>query len=70
MTTQLAQIIDAAWDARSEISLDTKGEIRDAVNEAMAMLDSGTARVAEKKRQRMAGQSMAQKSRFAILRLE
>ena len=48
MTTQLAQIIDAAWDARSEISLDTKGEIRDAVNEAMAMLDSGKARVAEK----------------------
>ena len=48
MTTQLAQIIDAAWEARSEISLDTKGEIRDAVNEAMAMLDSGTARVAEK----------------------
>jgi len=48
MTQQLATTIEAAWDARDSIGLDTQGEIRDAVNEAMAMLDSGSARVAEK----------------------
>lgn len=46
-TTSLANIIDNAWENRSEVSLATKGEIRDAVNEALAMLDSGCARVAE-----------------------
>ena len=46
-TTSLATIIDNAWENRAEISLATKGEIRDAVNEALALLDSGRARVAE-----------------------
>ncbi len=44
----LAQTIEAAWEARTEISFTTKGEVRDAVNEALALLDSGKARVAEK----------------------
>ena len=48
MTDQLATVIDAAWDDRANVSVETKGEVRDAVEEALAMLDSGKARVAEK----------------------
>ena len=48
MTAQLQSIIDAAWDARDGVSQATMGEIRDAVVEALAMLDAGTVRVAEK----------------------
>ncbi len=43
----LQAIIDAAWDARETISAATTGEIRDAVHEALNMLDDGSARVAE-----------------------
>lgn len=43
----LQTIIDAAWDERANLGLDTKGEVRDAVESALAMLDAGTARVAE-----------------------
>jgi 2,3,4,5-tetrahydropyridine-2-carboxylate N-succinyltransferase len=46
--TDLAATIDAAWDARDGIGLDTKGAVRDAVGEALAELDAGTLRVAEK----------------------
>jgi len=46
--TQLAQIIETAFDNRAEVNLGTQGEIRDAVNEALNLLDSGQARVAEK----------------------
>lgn len=45
--TQLEQEIDAAWDARDGVNLETKGAVRDAVNEALNMMDNGTARVAE-----------------------
>jgi 2,3,4,5-tetrahydropyridine-2-carboxylate N-succinyltransferase len=40
--------IEAAWSAISEVSVDTKGPIRTAVNETLALLDAGKARVAEK----------------------
>ncbi len=43
----LQTTIDAAWDARDTIGLDTMGEIREAVDAALALLDSGEARVAE-----------------------
>jgi 2,3,4,5-tetrahydropyridine-2,6-dicarboxylate N-succinyltransferase len=43
----LQPTIEAAWDARDGISAATTGEIRDAVNEALNILDDGTARVAE-----------------------
>lgn len=46
MSKQLVQIIEAAWDARDTLSISTTGEVRDAVNEALNMLDSGTGRVA------------------------
>ncbi len=45
--TALETIINAAWENRAEVSLETKGDVRDAVTEALAMLDSGQARVAE-----------------------
>jgi 2,3,4,5-tetrahydropyridine-2-carboxylate N-succinyltransferase len=47
MTDQLAATIDAAWDARDTVSTATTGEVRDAVEAALDLLDSGRARVAE-----------------------
>ncbi|KQU48203.1 2,3,4,5-tetrahydropyridine-2,6-dicarboxylate N-succinyltransferase [Sphingomonas sp. Leaf339] len=43
----LATTIDAAWEDRAALGFDTKGATRDAVETALAMLDAGTARVAE-----------------------
>jgi 2,3,4,5-tetrahydropyridine-2,6-dicarboxylate N-succinyltransferase len=48
MTNALQSTIEAAWDARDGISPATQGEVRDAVNAALSMLDDGRARVAEK----------------------
>jgi 2,3,4,5-tetrahydropyridine-2-carboxylate N-succinyltransferase len=48
MTTELARIIDEAWEAREAISSATFGPIRDAVEDALAALDQGRLRVAEK----------------------
>ena len=47
-STELAKIVDAAWERRTEIGLQTKGPIRKAVAEAIALLDQGGARVAER----------------------
>jgi 2,3,4,5-tetrahydropyridine-2-carboxylate N-succinyltransferase len=47
MTDQLSHTIDAAWEDRAAIGLSTTGEVRDAVEAALAMLDKGEARVAE-----------------------
>lgn len=49
MTAALQTVIDAAWNKRESLSLTSQGPERDAVNQALSMLDSGTARVAEKK---------------------
>jgi 2,3,4,5-tetrahydropyridine-2-carboxylate N-succinyltransferase len=48
MPDALARVIDAAWEARDTLSTDTKGEVRDAVEAAISLLDSGEARVATK----------------------
>lgn len=45
---QLQTLIDDAFERRDEISPKTKGEVRDAVEAALDLLDSGQARVAEK----------------------
>lgn len=45
--TALQAIVDQAWENRDALSVDTAGEVRDAVEEALALLDSGRARVAE-----------------------
>ena len=44
----LETTIDAAFEARDEVSSATKGEVRNAVETALDLLDSGQARVAEK----------------------
>src|SRR5215510_16315509 len=46
--TDLKSIIEKAWDARETISLATRGEVRDAVETALDLLDRGEARVAVK----------------------
>jgi 2,3,4,5-tetrahydropyridine-2-carboxylate N-succinyltransferase len=45
--TDLATTIDAAWEDRADLGFDTQGAVREAVAEALDMLDRGTARVAE-----------------------
>ena len=44
----LARTIDAAWEARADINSGTTGAVREAVDEALNLLDSGKARVAER----------------------
>ena len=46
--THLESVIEAAWEARAEVSAATRGEVRDAVDTALALLDSGQARVASR----------------------
>ncbi|OMG53341.1 2,3,4,5-tetrahydropyridine-2,6-dicarboxylate N-succinyltransferase [Brevundimonas sp. ZS04] len=46
--THLESVIEAAWEARVEVSAATRGEVRDAVDTALALLDSGQARVASR----------------------
>ena len=48
MTAAYQQIIKAAWEDRDAIGPDTSGDVRAAVDGAIALLDSGEARVAEK----------------------
>jgi 2,3,4,5-tetrahydropyridine-2-carboxylate N-succinyltransferase len=48
MTIDLERTIDAAWEARDTVGFETSGPIRDAVEQALDMLDSGRARVAER----------------------
>jgi 2,3,4,5-tetrahydropyridine-2-carboxylate N-succinyltransferase len=45
-TTDLQSVIDAAWENRDQVSISTKGEVRDAVEAALEGLDNGTLRVA------------------------
>jgi 2,3,4,5-tetrahydropyridine-2-carboxylate N-succinyltransferase len=45
---QLAQTIDAAWEDRAAVGPATTGAVREAVETALSLLDSGEARVAEK----------------------
>ncbi len=42
----LEKTIEAAFDNRDSVSISTKGEIRDAVEASLNLLDSGEARVA------------------------
>jgi len=47
-TGDLERVIDAAFERRSEIGPSTRGDVRDAVDAALAGLDEGRFRVAEK----------------------
>ncbi len=44
----LAKVIDAAFDRRDEVGPTTQGDVRQAVEAALDLLDRGAARVAEK----------------------
>ena len=44
----LEKAVEAAWDARDDISPVTKGETREAIEATLNALDSGSLRVAEK----------------------
>jgi 2,3,4,5-tetrahydropyridine-2-carboxylate N-succinyltransferase len=46
--SELAQTIDQAFESRDGIGPSTQGAVREAVDQALALLDSGRARVAEK----------------------
>src|SRR4051794_5855503 len=45
---ELARTIDAAFDNRNDIGPSTRGQVREAVEAALDLLDRGAARVAEK----------------------
>jgi len=45
--TDLASTIDAAWEDRANLGFSTEGAVREAVAEALNLLDRGEARVAE-----------------------
>ena len=45
----LAQTIETAWEERAAIDTGTRGRVREAVEAALALLDSGEGRVAEKR---------------------
>ena len=47
-TASLEKAINAAWEMRQELNPNSKGEVRDAIESALTMLDSGEVRVAEK----------------------
>jgi 2,3,4,5-tetrahydropyridine-2-carboxylate N-succinyltransferase len=47
-SNELQSVIDAAWEARDQINVGTKGNVRDAVEAALNQMDAGKARVAEK----------------------
>jgi 2,3,4,5-tetrahydropyridine-2,6-dicarboxylate N-succinyltransferase len=45
---QLQAVIDGAWERREELDPGTRGEVRQAVDAAIAALDAGEVRIAEK----------------------
>ena len=46
---QLREIVESAFDRRDSIDASTAGDVRDAVDEALDLLDNGTVRVAERR---------------------
>ena len=48
MNEQLQAVIERAWDDRDQLAPDTRGDVRQAVDAALAALDRGEARIAEK----------------------
>jgi 2,3,4,5-tetrahydropyridine-2-carboxylate N-succinyltransferase len=66
---QLQKIIDAAWEMRQTLSPRSTGEIRDAIDAAMAGLDSGRLRIAEKNGGRWQVQPWLKKAALLFFRL-
>ena len=64
----LETTVNSAFDAREGISTATKGEVRDAVDHALDLLDKGEARVAEREAERQVeGQSVAEEGGAAVV---
>ncbi len=63
----LQTAVDAAWENRTKVTAQTKGETRDAVETALELLDRGTVRVAEKKSGKVGDQSVAEEGGAALL---
>ena len=70
MSDKLQAVIERAWEERDSIGPDTKGEVRQAVDAAIAALDSGEARIAEKQGDAMGRPPMAQEGRAAVVPAE
>ena len=67
-SADLENTIEAAFEARDGISSATKGAVREAVEDALNLLDSGQRRVAERQDDgTWVGQSMAEKGRAPVL---
>jgi len=64
MRGDLQATIERAWEERDSIGADTKGEVRQAVDAAIAALDCGQARIAEKE---AAGWTVRQWLKKAVL---
>ena len=47
--SDLQKTVEAAWEDRDNVNLQTTGDVRNAVQAALDALDSGSMRVAEKK---------------------
>ena len=47
MSEELQGLIEGAWESRDQVNSATKGAVRDAVDAALTLLDTGQARVAE-----------------------
>jgi 2,3,4,5-tetrahydropyridine-2-carboxylate N-succinyltransferase len=47
LASSLAQVINAAWDERASLNAETRGPVRDAVEDALTALDAGKLRVAQ-----------------------
>ena len=69
-SSQMQSVIDAAWDQRDAVSPATKGEVRDAVDAALAALDAGSLRVAEKTDGRWQVQQWLKKAVLLSFRLQ
>ncbi len=69
LASQLKPVIDAAWEARAEITTATKGEVRDAVEAALEALDAGQIRSAEKIDGKWQAQEWAKKAVLLSFRL-
>jgi len=69
LASQLKPVIDAAWEARAEITTATKGEVRDAVEAALEALDAGQIRSAEKIGGKWQAQEWAKKAVLLSFRL-
>lgn len=48
MIRKLEKIIEEGWDRRESDDTDPQGELREAVDAALTMLDNGEARIATK----------------------